>query len=82
MECDPNFRMYFHTSSQPHDIPAEIAAYIGIVLFQQTRADAEVDFLDVFMTLEKTRLCSDKKALVQVNKHIIWGKSEKFISLS
>jgi dynein heavy chain len=66
VECDPAFRMYLHTSSQPHHIPAEVAAYIGLILFQQTRVDTEADFLDVFMQREKARLCMEKKALLQV----------------
>ena len=66
MECQPHFRMYLHTTSQPHQVPAGLSAYLSVIYFHMARYDVEEELLDRFMMLEKQRLDDEKKALLQV----------------
>ncbi|XP_030850579.1 dynein heavy chain 8, axonemal isoform X3 [Strongylocentrotus purpuratus] len=60
VECHPGFRLYLHTTCQPHCVPDELAAYTSVMYFYQTREDCEEELLDRFMTLEKARLEEDR----------------------
>ncbi|XP_041462850.1 dynein heavy chain 8, axonemal-like [Lytechinus variegatus] len=60
VECHPGFRLYLHTTCQPHCVPHALAAYTSVMYFYQTRDDCEEELLDRFMTLEKARLEEDR----------------------
>ncbi|XP_071504103.1 dynein axonemal heavy chain 5-like [Diadema antillarum] len=60
VECHPNFRLYLHTTCQPHAVPHSLAAYTAVMSFYQTREDCEEELLDRFMALEKARLEEDR----------------------
>ena len=66
VECQPHFRMYLHTTSMPHQVPAEMSAYVNVVSFQLSRNDVTEELLDRFMMKEKQRLDDEKNALLQV----------------
>ncbi|XP_033113255.1 dynein heavy chain 5, axonemal-like isoform X2 [Anneissia japonica] len=60
VECNPSFRLYLHTTNQPHTIPHSLAAYTSVQYFYQTAEDCEEELLDRFMQLEKARLEEDR----------------------
>ncbi|XP_071954985.1 uncharacterized protein [Antedon mediterranea] len=60
VECNPSFRLYLHTTNQPHTIPNCLAAYTSVQYFYQTAEDCEEELLDRFMQLEKARLEEDR----------------------
>ena len=66
VECDPKFRLYLHTTVEPHIVAPQLAAYASVMYFQQFRQCIEEDLLDRFMALEKTRLEDERTALRQV----------------
>ena len=66
MECNPDFRLYLHTSTPIHEIPAELAKDVLLVDFDQTRADVEDILLDVFTKQEKSRISDELRLLGQV----------------
>uniref|UniRef100_A0A2C9K4Z2 AAA+ ATPase domain-containing protein n=1 Tax=Biomphalaria glabrata TaxID=6526 RepID=A0A2C9K4Z2_BIOGL len=65
VECDPKFRMFLHTTSEPHVCPSELAACTSVTFFQQSRADVEEELLDIFMAQEKSRLNNELTTLRQ-----------------
>ena len=67
VECDPKFRLYLHTTVEPHMVPAQLAAYASVMYFQQFRQCIEEELLDRFMAHEKSRLEDERTALRQVN---------------
>ncbi|XP_023932047.1 dynein heavy chain 5, axonemal-like isoform X1 [Lingula anatina] len=64
VECEPKFRLYLHTTSEPHHIPHELAAYVSSIFFHMCRNDMEEELLDRFMALEKARLEEEKTTLM------------------
>lgn len=66
VECDPKFRLYLHTTAEPHMIPEWLGAYTGVIFFHMTRQDIEEELLDRFMAQEKARLEDEKTALTNV----------------
>ena len=66
MECQPQFRMYLHTSAMPHRVPPALMAHVAVIYFCQTRADIEEELLDRFMAHEKSRMDEEKTALLDV----------------
>lgn len=66
VECDPRFRLYLHTTSESHEIPAEIGTYVLMIYFHMTRSDIEEELLDRFMAKEKSRVDEEKMTLLQV----------------
>jgi len=66
VECDPRFRLYLHTTVEPHSVPQSLAAYASVMYFQLFRADVEEDLLNRFMAHEKGRLEDEMNALRQV----------------
>ena len=69
VECQAHFRMYLHTTTQPHLIPGELAAYVSVIYFHQTRYDVEEELLERFMHREKVRMDEEKTALLEVSVH-------------
>ncbi|XP_070568705.1 dynein axonemal heavy chain 5-like isoform X4 [Ptychodera flava] len=65
VECSPAFRLYLHTTAQPHQVPNKLAAYTAVTHFHQVRADIEEELLDRFMAKEKARLNDEKQSLAQ-----------------
>ncbi|XP_035829673.1 dynein heavy chain 5, axonemal isoform X2 [Aplysia californica] len=65
VECDPKFRMFLHTTSEPHCVPTQLAAYTAVTFYQQCRACIEEELLDVFMAQEKSRLDNEQTTLRQ-----------------
>ena len=55
-----------HTTTLPHLIPPELAAYLSVIYFHQIRLDVEEELLDRFMLTEKSRLDEEKVSLLQV----------------
>ena len=66
MESQPHFRLYLHTTSLPHTVPPELAAYVSIVYFHQGRPDVEEELLNRFMKHEKSRVEDERRTLLQV----------------
>ena len=66
VECDPKFRLYLHTTVEPHMVSAQLAAYASVMYFQQFRQCIEEELLDRFMAHEKSRLEDERTALRQV----------------
>ena len=66
VECDPKFRLYLHTTSESHEIPAAVATYVLMIYFHMTRSDIEEELLDRFMAKEKSRVDEEKMTLLQV----------------
>ncbi|CAH1799095.1 unnamed protein product [Owenia fusiformis] len=60
VECEPSFRMYLHTTHQPHTLPPELAARLAVTYFLESRYDLEEELLDRFMAKEKSRLDDEK----------------------
>ena len=71
MECSPRFRLYLHTPSKPHNVPAEVATYVLMIHFYMTRSDIEEELLDRFMVKEKSRVDEEKMILLQVLPSIL-----------
>ncbi|XP_067674368.1 uncharacterized protein [Haliotis asinina] len=65
VECDPHFRLFLHTTVEPHQVPQQLAAYSSVMYFQQCRQCVEEKLLDVFMAHEKSRLENERTALRQ-----------------
>ncbi|BFZ10055.1 hypothetical protein BsWGS_13094 [Bradybaena similaris] len=63
VECDPGFRLFFHTTTEPHMYPHELAVLTSGIFFQQSRAGIEEELLDIFMAQEKSRLDNEQTAL-------------------
>jgi dynein heavy chain len=67
VECQPSFRLYLHTTDEPHDVPSELAAHLAIILFQGSRRCVEEELLDRFMKKEKPRLEEERILLLHVS---------------
>lgn len=90
MECDPKFRLYLHSTVEPHIVPQSLAAYSSVMYFQLYRSCVEEELLNRFMAQEKSRLEDEQTALRQVQtilfQHlqyrcpIILNIRDKFIS--
>ncbi|XP_053397319.1 dynein axonemal heavy chain 5-like isoform X6 [Mercenaria mercenaria] len=65
VECDPRFRLYLHTTVEPHMVPQQLAAYASVMYFQLYRKDVEEELLNRFMAHEKSRLEDEQTALRQ-----------------
>ncbi|KAL4232681.1 hypothetical protein ACF0H5_007369 [Mactra antiquata] len=65
VECDPKFRLYLHTTVEPHMVPQQLAAYASVMYFQLYRKDVEEELLNRFMAHEKARLEDEQSALRQ-----------------
>ncbi|KAK6187606.1 hypothetical protein SNE40_005595 [Patella caerulea] len=65
VECDPGFRLFLHTTVEPHVVPQKLAAYTSILYFQQSRECIEEELLDKFMEHEKSRLENERTQLRQ-----------------
>ncbi|XP_041355189.1 dynein gamma chain, flagellar outer arm-like isoform X3 [Gigantopelta aegis] len=63
VECDPNFRLYLHTTIEPHQLHQHLAAYTTVMFFQQSRRDMEEELLNAFMSQEKSRLENERTTL-------------------
>ncbi|KAL5010133.1 hypothetical protein ScPMuIL_012438 [Solemya velum] len=63
VECDPHFRLFMHTTVEPHMVPEQLAAYTSVIFFQQYRKCVEDELLDRFMAHEKSRLEDERTAL-------------------
>ncbi|CAL1527205.1 unnamed protein product [Lymnaea stagnalis] len=63
VECDPKFRLFVHTTSEPHACPQQLAAATSVTFYQQSREDVEEELLDVFMAQEKARLDNEMTTL-------------------
>jgi len=61
--------MFLHTTTQPHLIPGELAAYVSVMYFHQTRYDVEEELLERFMHREKVRMDEEKTALLEVIRY-------------
>ena len=68
VECQPQFRMFLHTSVMPHRVPPELMAHVTVIYFSQTRADIEEELLDRFMAHEKSRMDEEKTTLLDVRQ--------------
>ena len=66
VECQPHFRMFLHTTTPAHLVPGELAAYVSLIYFHQTRNDIELELLDRFMQREKGRLDEERSTLLEV----------------
>jgi hypothetical protein len=66
IECNPKFRLFLHTSSEPTSIPDYLASYALVINFKLIRADVEEELLDRFLTLAKPRIDSERYGLLQV----------------
>ena len=66
VECQPDFRLYLHSTLSPHEVAPELAAYVSLVSWQLSRNDVSEELLDRFMIKEKQRLNDEKDALMQV----------------
>jgi hypothetical protein len=65
IECNPNFRLFLHTVSEPNQVPQYLAAYTEVINFNMTRLDVEEELLDRFLVLAKPRIDSEKYGLLQ-----------------
>ncbi len=65
IECNPNFRLFLHTVSEPTCVPAVLAAYTLVVNYKLVRQDVEEELLDRFLTLAKPRVDGEKFGLLQ-----------------
>ncbi|XP_025098007.1 LOW QUALITY PROTEIN: dynein gamma chain, flagellar outer arm-like [Pomacea canaliculata] len=65
VECDPKFRLFLHTTSEPQTVPHQLAAYTSTLFYQQSRQCIEEELLDTFMVQEKARLENESSALRQ-----------------
>ncbi|XP_052807484.1 dynein axonemal heavy chain 5-like isoform X7 [Mya arenaria] len=65
VECDPRFRLFLHTTVEPHMVPQSLAAYAAVMYFQLFRSCVEEELLDRFMAHEKSRLEDEMTALRQ-----------------
>ncbi|CAG5121560.1 unnamed protein product, partial [Candidula unifasciata] len=63
VECDPGFRLFLHTTTEPQMCPHELAVLTSVIFFQLSRAGIEEELLDVFMAQEKSRLDTEQTAL-------------------
>ena len=68
VECDPRFRLFLHTTVEPHMVPPHLAAYSSVIYFQRSRADIEETLLDRFIYQEKSKLEEERVSLLQVKK--------------
>lgn len=68
VECDPKFRLFLHTTSEPQTVPHQLAAYTSTLFYQQSRQCIEEELLDTFMVQEKARLENESSALRQVSR--------------
>ena len=66
VECDPRFRLFLHTTVEPHMVPPHLAAYSSVIYFQRSRADIEETLLDRFIYQEKSKLEEERVSLLQV----------------
>ena len=67
IECNPRFRLYLHTVSEPSSVPPILAAYTAVINFFLTRNDIEEELLDRFLILAKPRIFSERYELLQVS---------------
>ncbi|ESO89151.1 hypothetical protein LOTGIDRAFT_229063 [Lottia gigantea] len=65
VECEPGFRLYLHTTVEPHVVPQKLAAYTSVLYYQQSRYCVEEELLDTFMKHEKSRLENERIQLRQ-----------------
>ncbi|XP_074662754.1 uncharacterized protein LOC141915202 [Tubulanus polymorphus] len=63
VECQPSFRLFIHTSTEPHLIPHILCAYVNVIRFNLSRSCIEEELLDRFMKKEKTRLKEEETIL-------------------
>ena len=64
VECDPKFRLFLHTTVEPHDVPQTLAAYCTVMYFQQSRHCLEVELMERFKAKkEKSRSEEERQAL-------------------
>lgn len=68
VECDPRFRLFLHTTVEPHMVPPHLAAYSSVIYFQRSRADIEETLLDRFIYQEKSKLEEERVSLLQVKR--------------
>ncbi|XP_052708586.1 uncharacterized protein LOC128183562 isoform X10 [Crassostrea angulata] len=68
VECDPRFRLFLHTTVEPHIVPRHLAAYTSVIYFQRSRADIEETLLDRFIFQEKSKLEEERVSLLQERK--------------
>ncbi len=66
IECNPNFRLFLHTVSEPVTIPEILAAYTVVINYTLVRNDVEEELLDRFLVLAKPRIDVEKFGLLQV----------------
>lgn len=65
IECNPRFRLFLQTVSEPKEVPCELAAYTLVVNYKLMRQDIEEELLDRFLILAKPRVDSEKLGLLQ-----------------
>lgn len=64
VECDPKFRLFLHTTVEPHNVPQTLAAYCTVLYFQQSRHCLEVELMERFKAKkEKSRSEEERQAL-------------------
>jgi len=66
IECNPNFRLFLHTVSEPIQISEVLAAYTVVINYNLVRNDVEEELLDRFLVLAKPRIDVEKFGLLQV----------------
>jgi dynein heavy chain, axonemal len=71
IECNPNFRLFLHTVSEPVTIPEILAAYTVVINYTLVRNDVEEELLDRFLVLAKPRIDVEKFGLLQVTEMLI-----------
>lgn len=70
IECNPNFRLFMHTVSEPISIPDVLAAYAVVINYNLIRSDVEEELLDRFLVLAKPRIDIEKFGLLQVKIYL------------
>ena len=71
IECNPNFRLFLHTVSEPVAIPEILAAYTVVINYTLVRNDVEEELLDRFLVLAKPRIDVEKFGILQVAEMLI-----------
>jgi dynein heavy chain, axonemal len=71
IECNPNFRLFLHTTSNAHEIPSDIAAYSVVLNYNLTPQDIEEELLDRFLFLAKPRIDTERFSLLQEKLNIL-----------
>ena len=66
IECNPKFRLFLHTISEPTSIPDDLASYTVVINYSLNRYDIEEELLDKFLLLAKPRIDSERYGLLQV----------------